>query len=101
MSEPMKVYVVAKDWGYDGYGGPEHVFSSRGLAEQCRARDSDYEIFELEVLDTLPALPDVEPVAQREPDALSVALFSRRIRQNFLHGNTILTEKPSQKGAEE
>lgn len=119
MSEPLKVYVVVKDFGYDGYGVPEYVFSSLDLAEQCRARDRDYEILELDVLDALPALPDTEPVAQREPDKLSAALFSRLAYRRFMDGTVIktsgsppdgvyecisdgadiiLTEKPSQKG---
>lgn len=52
--EPRKVYVVAVDYPWEGYGPPEMAFASRNAAEAYVAENSQStyaypEIFELDV----------------------------------------------------
>lgn len=42
----MKVYVVSKDWGYEGFSEPEAVFSSQEKAEEyVKDHKEIYEIY--------------------------------------------------------
>lgn len=48
-----KIWVLARNFGYDGYGTPEFAFSTRELAvgfiESNPDRNKDFEIFELPI----------------------------------------------------
>ena len=47
-----RVWVVARNYGYDGYGAPEHAFSSKALADAFVAANEGWnglEAFELPI----------------------------------------------------
>lgn len=50
----MKVYVVMRDYDYEGYGEPEACFADEASADRFAAskpkpRDGSWDVFELEV----------------------------------------------------
>jgi hypothetical protein len=65
----MSIYVVARDWGYEGYGLPFLAFTDKDTAiAWCRSQSDCFDIAEVPIFPELPSRPPhaLEPLMPKE-----------------------------------